>query len=108
MPAVDEDPDLWRPPPDDARLWRYIDFPKYVSMLTCRGLWFSRSDLLGDPFEGAMSWPAVVERREMFTQFGPDLPMAIDNYELLRAAAVKWVYVNCWHLSPHESAAIWR
>jgi hypothetical protein len=29
------------PPPAESRLWRYVDFPKYVSMLSTQTLWFS-------------------------------------------------------------------
>jgi hypothetical protein len=38
---------------DAQPLWRYMDFAKFTSMLLQRGLYFSRLDRLGDPFEGA-------------------------------------------------------
>ena len=41
------------PPPDDAVLWRYMDFTKFVSFLDKSSLFFARADKLGDPFEGA-------------------------------------------------------
>ncbi len=43
--------------PDDPniKVWRYLDFTKYVSLLETRSLYFSRSDRLGDPFEGSLS-----------------------------------------------------
>ena len=43
------------PPPDDAVLWRYMDFTKFVSVLDKRALFFSAADKFGDPFEGSIS-----------------------------------------------------
>ena len=41
-------------PPDDATLWRYMDFTKFVSLLEKQALFFSKPDRLGDPFEGSL------------------------------------------------------
>jgi hypothetical protein len=43
------------PPPDRARLWRYMDFTKFVSLLDKEALFFSSAAILGDPFEGSDS-----------------------------------------------------
>ena len=43
------------PPPDNAVLWRYISFTKFVSLLTRKALFFARADKLGDPYEGSLS-----------------------------------------------------
>ena len=40
------------PLPDDAVLWRYMDFTKFVSLLEKSSLFFARADKLEDPFEG--------------------------------------------------------
>ena len=49
----DSDPTLDREVPADVVLYRYMDFPRFVSMLKEGALWLSRADLLGDPFEGS-------------------------------------------------------
>ena len=50
----DAKPGTYVPPENKAcRIWRYLDFPRYVSMLLSKGLYFARIDQLGDPFEGA-------------------------------------------------------
>lgn len=36
-----------------TRIWRYFDFPKFVSLLTHKGLYFSQARMLGDPLEGS-------------------------------------------------------
>jgi len=36
----------------DQKLWRYMDFTKFMSLLETKSLWFNRSDRFDDPFEG--------------------------------------------------------
>ena len=40
-------------PEPTTKLWRYMDFTKYVSLLASRGLFFTRADCFEDAFEGA-------------------------------------------------------
>jgi hypothetical protein len=40
-------------PERSSSLWKYMDFVKYVSLLSKRALYFCRVDSLGDDFEGA-------------------------------------------------------
>jgi len=38
---------------DDKPIWRYMDLPKFVSMLAARGLWFTKAAKFhDDPYEG--------------------------------------------------------
>src|ERR1700675_4873804 len=38
---------------DDTAIWRYMDLPRFVSMLATSGLWFAKADTLrDDPYEG--------------------------------------------------------
>ena len=96
-------------------IWRYMDFTKFVSMLVRRGLFFSRIDRLGDPFEG--SFPEMNTRDDMFVP-RPEIegnPKKIKE-ELSGAKLIRqvtkhmrpWWYANCWHMSECESAAMWK
>jgi hypothetical protein len=40
------------PPSDDAVIWRYMDFAKFVAMLQTESLFFNRADKFRDPLEG--------------------------------------------------------
>jgi hypothetical protein len=107
-------------PPEDenAIIWRYMDFPKFVSFLASKSLYFSRSDLLGDPFEG--SYPIV--NKEIRGQIADELIAKISNNKLLhdwgetfinsRSASNKFIaknmFVNCWHINEIESFAMWN
>ena len=77
-------------PPDDAVLWRYMDFTKFVSLLEKQALFFTRADKLGDPFEGY--WPMSTSDANAADFFKATIPVTL---------------VSCWHESPHESAAMW-
>lgn len=82
------------------RIWRYMDFTQLVSMLEEGGLLFTRGDLLEDKFEGTMSRPTY----KFLKQHAQD-PQ--EHAGLLRLTKA-WSYVNCWHMSEHESAAMWK
>ncbi len=104
-------------PPDDTVIWRFMDLTKFLAMLAHRSLFFCQANKLEDPYEG--TWPKAYitgimesmkktfehakakndqEKAEIFMKFITDtsqmfLPLA---------------YVNCWHMNPFESAAMWK
>ena len=71
MPVAIVDHPVFSPPAPDELLWRYVDLSKYLSVLSGRALWFSRADLLGDPFEGSMSRANVRLRPSVYTDLPP-------------------------------------
>lgn len=84
------------PPSDDAILWKYLDFTKFVSLLDRRALHFSRTDKLGDPFEG--TYPRM-----------PGLPEASRReLETIGRVNRSSILVDCWHRNEEESEAMWR
>jgi hypothetical protein len=93
-PSFSEPTDL------DGGLWRYISLGKFIDLVRRRELWFSRLDLVGDPLEGSLGSPNA-ERRRTTTPIPAEQLQA--TAEQLRGNS----YVSCWHLSSHESAAMW-
>lgn len=87
-------------PHDDARVWRYMDIGKLVSLLNTSTLFFCRLDRLRDPFEGLPNSLTLDEwkRREVRP----------NEMERLFAASRQWTYANSWHLNEFESAAMWE
>jgi hypothetical protein len=77
-----------------------MDFTKYVAMLDSSSLYFARADRFGDPFEGSLS-PINVKLRE---QIPPADKISSQTYREMR----RWMYINCWHESDFESAAMWN
>ncbi len=123
---------------DNTRLWRYMDFTKYVSMLSTFSLFFVRQDRLEDRWEGKFptnQWTRLIEgsqlaRKKIIEQFERSIDMAQKagnenaakafhesktSYEDLPSgyteflkSQTSWTAVNCWHEGEHESAAMWK
>jgi hypothetical protein len=82
------------------KVWRYLDLPRFIWMLSNHALAFTRVDSLDDPFEGSVP-PAVYEAWRADPQ----------NSELLkkaRAGLRRQFFVSCWHANDVESEAMWR
>lgn len=104
---------VFTPPPNpNVKIWRYMDFAKYVSLLIQGALWFSRIDRLQleDRFEGSSSRLNLTILRSELEKF--DLPRT-EIERLTRPPEVSTrshenSYVNCWHMNQRESAAMWK
>ncbi|HVY05178.1 MAG TPA: hypothetical protein VHB46_04305 [Burkholderiales bacterium] len=93
---------------DDSIIWRYMDFSKYVDLISTREMFFCRSDLLGDPFEGSSTEKHHERRIEEIRRQANDFQREVTMYVIAGMDYRKYVYVNCWHMSEYESAALWR
>ena len=92
-------------PPQEAILWRYMDFTKFVSLLDRASLFFCRADNLGDPFEGSLSQPTYdVFRRRRDPNTIELWRKQASGLDFLRGVRM----VNCWHRSDYESDAMWK
>jgi hypothetical protein len=88
------------PQPDDpsVKVWRYLDLPRFIWLLSTGGLAFARVDSLEDPFEGSVP-PSVYEE---WKRRHPDL------IATARRGLRKQAFVSCWHANNTESEAMWR
>ena len=96
---------FFEPPPAEAVLWRYMDFTKFASLLDRSALFFARADKLGDPFEGSYSQMNKELRPTLYSDSIPD--HTIRNFTNFMKETRRFTYVNCWHWSRYESAAMW-
>jgi len=91
---------------DSAKIWRYMSFSKFVSLLDSRALHFARIETFDDPFEGTL--PRASD--ELLIVNGKKLPD--DEIGKIRSGLHRFtrsnVCVNCWHANEHESAAMWQ
>jgi hypothetical protein len=116
------------------RLWRYMDLPKFVELLTSQQLWLTNLEVLAtdDPYEGLpgpiqfphRAWQTIDEvpevlRRQIVQIYGknPDSPPAAafrfwlmleEQRCIMNQAGRRDFFVNCWHAADHESAAMWK
>jgi hypothetical protein len=121
------------PAPDEQKMWRYMDFTKFVSMLATRALYFSslkKLSELDDQFEGMLpdkyyeyrTWQTIEDvpehERLRFRRLNvrTDVPLArqLEIFKGHRESVVKQfvhlrktLYVNCWHMNNDDSSAMW-
>jgi hypothetical protein len=121
-------PSFVPPEKDEYKIWRYMDFTKFVSMLARRSLYFASLKKMSeqDPFEGLLpdtyfqcrSWKTVEdipehERWRLTLHPRPGqtlLGMVKSNMEEFAQFVFtfrKVLYVNCWHMKNSDSAAMW-
>lgn len=103
------------PAKKDARIWRYVSFIEFVSMLNLSGLHFTRMDKFEDKFEGALAKPNVEALKAAFKVAAEKNPADAENWKGRLEGQMKWneeqrrrVAVNCWHVNEHQSEAMWR
>lgn len=82
-----------------------MDFTKFVSLLDKQALFFSRSDKLGDSFEGSFSKANIQMRPTWYgdttSKLLKQLPNIFENFRY-------HTYLNCWHMNDIESDAMWK
>jgi hypothetical protein len=102
--------------PGVARLWRYMTFAKFASLLAEQALFFSNATSFDDKFEGSVSEGSIAAERAVFLQAASLVPEeqrdALHRIEASMSAMRKWdrehgAAINCWHENEHESAAMW-
>jgi hypothetical protein len=115
------------PEPDNlnVKLWRYLDLSKFLSLLKTQQLYFARSDLLGDPHEGAntiagkMSLAVfedmLLKRRHEQPDLEPYKPLTdVQVRELIAMQNAspkrmrRFLHISCWHMNEQESFAMWK
>lgn len=110
MPAEINHPVFDAPTDTDVKIWRYLDFTKFVSLLDTNSLYFSRADKLGDPYEGStpifnkLNWKTVY--KGILSQEVLDASTTEDRKFSLWMR--EWTLINCWHMNEIESAAMWK
>jgi hypothetical protein len=91
----------FKPPEENAKIWRYMDFAKFVWMLDKQCLYFCNANILKkeDPYEGSLL-PAELLK---------SVPEPVSqNFAAKMDSCGPPVTANCWHLSDCESAAMWK
>jgi hypothetical protein len=71
-----------------------------MSLLEDRALYFARADRMSDPWEGALSHVDPATEEELYAATGVTAGQVARRVRPM-------VYMNCWHASEHESAAMW-
>lgn len=117
-------------PTNDTILWRFMDFTKFISLLSTKTLFFTRADRFEDPFEGAKGIKKNKHKwnkhyLDFFQQAYNNPPEGVDfnksDLEIQQEAKrllqqldkggklkLKKTFISCWHDNPVESEAMWK
>lgn len=113
MPARTDHPVFEFPKDVNVKIWRYMDFTKFVSLIDTNKLFFARSDLLGDPYEGSISHFNKTLRPSVYKDLVPpemleNIPEVLENVSAFNDRQRQWTFINCWHMNEVESSAMWK
>ena len=76
---------------------------RFAWMLEKRALYFSSVERFEDPHEGALT---KIEDQEFSATYDETVRSAARYHTVTFSR--RRVMANCWHLNPHESAAMWK
>ena len=107
MPMMTEEHPCFQLPPKHIKIWRFIDFTKYISLLDSKRLFFSRADLLGDPHEGSFPHANIRTLKNRYDpQKMPD--HTLQGFLKIAKHERKHFYISCWYMGDFESNAMWN
>ena len=88
----------------NIKIWRFMDFTKYVSLIATRSLFFSRIDKLAldDPYEGSMPISNILYQNNHIS------PEILEEQLVAIKERRNWAYANCWYMDDHESNLMWK
>jgi len=117
-------------PDNSTIIWRFMDFTKFISLVSSGTLFFSRADKFEDPFEGAKGLKKNKDKwdklyLEFFEQGYRNPPEGFDfnksDDEIKKEAKrllselenggkldPQRTFINCWHENQYESEAMWK
>lgn len=97
---------LFIKPEPKVKIWRYMDFTKFVYMLEKGALFFPKIDSFNDPYEGSYSRGNLQIRNFVFSRAKKknEIDSLINEIETIRP----YIYANCWHMNDFESAGMWK
>ena len=97
--------EVFKTPQPDTILWRYLDFPKFVSILEMSALYFTRLDLMDDPFEGTRSSYNRLVRPFLYGEKINNTTLR--NFDAFSRRERESIYISCWSQGEYESDALW-
>lgn len=108
MAANTDHPCFPQPNFEGIALWKYMDFTKFMSLITHQKLFACRSDLFDDPYEG--TYPRRIIKFINENQENENDKKSSEYARLMynfNKNIRRHTYISCWHANDFESAAMW-
>lgn len=97
-------------PGDEQKVWRYMSFSHFESMLQNKQLWLARIDLLGDRWEMSPSHTQLAMACKQTALHAVGSTLAGSQEAVARLVPI-WrqrTFISCWTAQPDESHAFWQ
>jgi hypothetical protein len=100
----------YKVPKLDSRVWHYMDYWKFESLINEGRLYFRRSDRLEDDMEGKYAEANRTYTTKMWRRFCDAYPVhdSAENREAGNEAFRRAVFISCWHLNRVENMTMWE
>ena len=100
-------------PSPNTKVWRYMDFPKFIHLITYSKLFFVRMDKLSDQLEGSLTNYGIKEIQDRYNNIEVPLSKIERRIRTVKEIAhienfKKYTLVNCWTQNSDESFALWK
>lgn len=99
-------------PPDEDKLWRYMDLSQFIYLLSESCLYFSKLREFEDKWEGsfpnAMNEPMKEHPEVLWAKQHTNENQALEMARTDFKQKQHCYGVNCWHLNEVESVAMWK
>jgi hypothetical protein len=103
---------------EEKTIWRYMDLPKFISLIDKKSLFFTKASKFPDPYEGTIPKHNEVVRRTIYEEAKPQFQSEEQFNSFIRSVPEIFgsvlkqyrdlMLINSWHLSDYESAALWE
>lgn len=102
-------------PPPATKIWRYMDLTKLIALMESNCLYFANVLSFDDPYECYLPVPTFEQYRDLrlyddaYADVKPEDVQGLYEHDIHSIKdSRKLLFVNCWHISDHESAATWK
>ena len=93
---------------ENQTLWRYIDLPKFVSMLEKNALWLARADNFKDKHEGRFPDEMRQLMEKAYESFVIDDNSPVKDADDFQDYLLKNTFISCWHKNSDENMVMWE
>ena len=105
--------DALRQPSPTQVMWRYMDLCRLASLISTKQLYFCNVTRFEDPHEAIIPANTFAEIKD--TQADEAAGLLLPSYKGMRKSLGtlfghlrKGMFANCWHMSEHQSVAMWK
>jgi len=103
-------PNLQPPSDPDTKIWRYLSFAKFCTLLRTRQLYFTSTASFDDRWEGShgLWYAAGMELISIFMKVNWSGMSLLEFSRQWNRWIRGWTFASCWHMNAGDSEAMWK